>query len=43
MSNDDLLTIVGVIGGIGNGVSRYLFAYLGFFGTYCLIKQDTNL
>lgn len=28
MSNDDLLTIVGVIGGIGNGVSRFFWNLL---------------
>lgn len=34
ISNDEFLTIIGVIGSVGNGFSRYFSIYIGPFGIY---------
>jgi hypothetical protein len=42
--NDDyFLTIVGVLGGVANGCSRYCLANIDFYGAYIFEKLDTKL
>ena len=43
ISDDEFLTLIGVIGSVGNGCSRYAKIYLDFFGIFFLVKLDTGL
>lgn len=43
ISNDELLTVVGVVGSLGNGCSRYGRDYIDFSGTCYLITLGSDL